>query len=51
VAVKKQTPMIFEIKTQESTEELLRDEDSIFTIWLDSQDEEPAPCSLDSGPN
>ena len=40
-AVKKKTPMISETTIQEPTEEFLPDEDSIFTIWLNSQDDEP----------
>lgn len=41
LAVKTKTPMISETTIQEPTEEFLPDADSIFTIWLNSQDDEP----------
>jgi hypothetical protein len=37
----KTSSMIYETTIQEPTKEFSPDEDSIFTIWLDSQDDEP----------
>lgn len=47
---KRKTSMISEITIQDPTEEFLPDEDSIFTIWLDSQDDEPEVLTISNSP-